>query len=196
VKEAAAKYNQPPRKLLDALRKRFPAEEWTMDSPLPQNFEEMVEQYRQEYVQAEESGLPKGEITTTAEAVQDNALMLEAIEYGVLESLSQLRREDMAYRAKVDTLSEIQTYESVRAAVWQGYHQKQAQARGTRMQQMGEDLKNAMLTQNTALGKHQADLVVSNMETNLKQTERRMELDAIVRLVSVLPQDNPQEVTT
>jgi hypothetical protein len=185
VKEAAAKYNQPPRKLLDALRKKFPEDDWTLDSLLPDSFEDMVSQYKQEYVEATESqGLPKGEITTTAEAVKDNALMLEAIEYGVLESLSQIRREDVAYMAQVDAITDIQTYETTYANVWTGYYNNQVTQRQERIEQIGEQLKTSMISRNETLGKQQGALVVGKMETTLRQTKRQMELDAVIEALN------------
>ncbi|MBW4595479.1 MAG: hypothetical protein KME46_21890 [Brasilonema angustatum HA4187-MV1] len=187
VKEAAAKYNQPPRKLLDALRKKFPEDDWTLDSLLPDNFEDMVEQHRQEYVEtfdSPESQLPKGEITTTAEAVKDNALMLEAIEYGVLESLSQIRRSDVAYMAQVDAITDIQTYETTYANVWTGYYNNQVTKRQERIEQIGEQLKTSMISRNETLGKQQGALVVGKMEANLKQTKRQMELDGVIEALN------------
>ena len=118
IKQAAEALGVPAKRLLNELKKKFPDQTWTVDSDLPDGFEEAVQEHSQEYAEASGVQLPKGELTTSESAVLDTRLILESIEYGVVEAISQLRSAELIESAQLNAVADIQAYESTYVGVW------------------------------------------------------------------------------
>src|SRR5579883_2970399 len=101
IKQAAQTFNLSSKKLLNEIKKKFPEQTWTVDSELPEGFEEAAKAHAQEYADASGVELPKGELTTSQDAVGDSQIILESIEYGVIEAISQMRSADRSEERRV-----------------------------------------------------------------------------------------------
>jgi hypothetical protein len=172
VKEAAEKYQLPVKKLLDELQRKFPEMNWSQQSELPEGFSEAVESHAQNYAEAE-TPLPKGEITNTQQAIADNRHHLEAIEYGVLEAIAQLRRDDVIITAHLDAVQDIQLYQSAYGKVWEGFYSKEVSNRSQRSQDIAERLKEMALTLNQDLGKRQGELIQTQVKIQTYQQKAK-----------------------
>ncbi len=155
----AAKLNIPPKKLISEFSKKFPEQSWTLDSEVPEGFEEAASTHAQEYAEASGVELPKGELTNIPDAVKDNRLILESIEYGVVEAIATLRSAYLIEAAQVDAVSDIQDYESSYNRVWESYFAKKAKTAHNQVNSL-TTRKLAKVTQlNSELGNRQGELI-------------------------------------
>ena len=181
----AAKLNIPPKKLLSEFSKKFPEQSWTLDSEVPEGFEEAASTHAQEYAEASGVELPKGELTNIPDAVKDNRLILESIEYGVVEAIASLRSAYLIEAAQVDAVSDIQDYESNYNRVWESYFVKKAQTAQKQANSLTER-KLAKVTQlNTELGNRQGELIRIQEQFRNSQTQAQVQtqaaLDALLK---------------
>ena len=75
ITQAAAALKVPAKKLLNEIIKKFPEQSWNVDSELPEGFEDAAKAHSQEYAEASGVELPKGELTTSEDAVLDTKLI-------------------------------------------------------------------------------------------------------------------------
>lgn len=89
LSDAAKILNTPVKELIDKMTKAVPQTTWKADTVLPQEFVEQLDIHSQEYQQV--AGLPKQEAQSAIEAVGESKLVLESLDYAILESLSDER---------------------------------------------------------------------------------------------------------
>ena len=89
LSDAAKILNIPVRELIDKMTKAVPQTTWKADTVLPQEFVEQLNVHSQEYQQV--SGLPKQEAQNAIEATGESKLVLESLDYAILESLADER---------------------------------------------------------------------------------------------------------
>jgi cell division protein ZapA (FtsZ GTPase activity inhibitor) len=174
VQEAAEKFRQPPRKLLDELQRKFPEQEWKLTSKLPEDFSEQVERFAREYMDDDDqdAGLPKAEITTTQEAVLDNRQLLEALEYGVLESLANLKYQDVQFLAQINAVEDIQAYQETYSSVWEKFFETQVTNSQNRGEAAQDSLKQRMMQRNQGVSKQQGTVIRLHHKRTREQEEQ------------------------
>ena len=89
LSDAAKILNTPVKELIDKMTKAVPQTTWKADTVLPPEFVEQLDIHSQEYQQV--AGLPKQEAQSAIEAVGESKLVLESLDYAILESLSDER---------------------------------------------------------------------------------------------------------
>ena len=180
IRQTAQKLNVPAKKLLSEFSKKFPEQSWTLDSEVPEGFEESAQSYAQEYAEASGVELPKGELTTSEAAVKDIKLILESIEYGVVEAISEMRSAELVESAQLDAVSDIQIYESSYNEVWEAYYRKKAQVSQqhevTRNQQKAKEL----IDLNNELGKRQGELIRTQEQFRNSQTKSHTQTQSVL----------------
>ena len=185
VRQAGETLNVSSKKLLNELKKKFPEQTWNLDSELPEGFEEAAQAHSKEYAEASGVQLPKGELTTSEAAVLDTKVILEALEYGLLEAISQLRCAELIESAQLDAVTDIQTYESTYTGVWESYYRKKEQQfqqhRVTRSQQKAKEL----IDLNNKVGERQGELIRSQEQfrnsLEKSQAQTQTVLDALLK---------------
>lgn len=185
VKQAAEALNVPSKRLVNELKKKFPEQSWTLDSELPPGFEEAAQAHSQEYAEASGVQLPKGAIATSEAAVLDTKLILESIEYGVVEAVSQMRSAELVQSAQLDAVADIQTYESSYNQVWEAYYRKKAQATEHQKVSRNQNKAKQLIDLNNQLGNRQGELIRTQEQFRNSQTQSQMQtqtvLDALLK---------------
>jgi hypothetical protein len=185
IKQVAQKFNLSSKKLLNEIKKKFPEQTWTLDSELPEGFEDAATAHAQEYADASGVELPKGELTTSQDAVGDSQIILESIEYGVIEAISQMRSADLIESAQLDAIADIQTYESSYNSVWEMYFKKKVKGTQQKSAQRNEQKAKHLIELNKQLGNRQGELIRTQQqlgnfrEESHKQTQ--LVMDALLK---------------
>lgn len=180
VKQAAEALNVPSKRLVNELKKKFPEQSWTLDSELPPGFEEAAQAHSQEYAEASGVQLPKGELTTSEAAVLDTKLILESIEYGVVEAISQMRSAELVQSAQLDAVADIQTYESSYNQVWEAYYRKKAQTTEHQKVSRNQQKAQELIALNNELGKRQGELIRHQEQFRNSQSQSHKEIQSIL----------------
>ncbi len=167
------------------MKRKFPEQSWTIDSDLPDGFEEAAKVHAQEYAEASGVELPKCELTTSEAAVMDTKLILESIEYGVVEAISQMRSDSLIESAQLDAVSDIQTYESAYNSVWEAYYRKKAQTSQQHKVNRNQQKAIQLIDLNNELGKRQGELIRTQEQFRnsqvQSQTQTQSVLDALLK---------------
>jgi len=185
IKETAQRLNLPPKKLLSEFSRKFPEQTWTLDSETPDGFEQAASSHAAEYAEASGVNLPKGQLSTLPEALKDNRLILESIEYGILEALSQMRSTRIIESAQIEAVSDIQDYESAYNRVWEGYFTKKAQTLNEQSEALSLHKLAKITRLNCDLGERQGELVRFQEQLKETQSDRQAQtqkaLDALLK---------------
>jgi len=185
VRQAGETLNVSSKKLLNELKKKFPEQTWTLDSELPEGFEAAAQAHTQEYAEASGVQLPKGAITTSEAAVLDTKVILEAMEYGLLEAISQLRCAELIESAQLDAVTDIQTYESTYAGVWESYYRKKAQDSQQHRASHNQHKAKELIKLNAKLGERQGELFKTQEQfrnsLEKSQAQTQTVLDALLK---------------
>ncbi len=180
IKAMAAKLNIPAKKLVSEFSKKFPEQNWTLDSEVPEGFESAASSHAQEYAEASGVELPKGSLTNIPDAVKDNRLILESIEYGVVEAIATLRSAYLIEAAQVDAVSDIQDYESNYNRVWESYYAKKAQTAQNQAKSLTVR-KLAKVTQlNAELGNRQGELIRVQEQFGNSQAQSQKQTQTVI----------------
>ncbi len=176
IKEMAARIpTTTAKKLLSEFARKFPEKSWTIDSDVPTGFDEAFDQHANEYAEASGVSLPKGQITQLPEALKDNKLILESIEYGVVEAVAQLRSQSLIQSAKLQALQDIQATESAYNSVWEQYFENRIDANKAKTETQGKEALNNSKQLNDDLGKRQGKLIQT--QTLLTASQRQTSTD-------------------
>ena len=185
ITQAAAALKVPAKKLLNEIIKKFPEQSWSVDSELPEGFEDAAKAHSQEYAEASGVELPKGELTTSEDAVLDTKLILESLEYGILEAIAQMRKGAITQSAQLDAVVDIQTYESSYNQVWEAYYRKKAQASQNHTTNRNQQKTKELIDINNELGKRQGELIRTQEQFRNSQTQSQSKtqtvLDALLK---------------
>ena len=185
IRTTAQRLSIPPKKLLSEFSKKFPEQTWTLDSETPEGFDEAASTHAQEYAEASGVKIPKGQLTNIPDALKDNRLILESIEYGVLEALSQMRSARIVESAQIEAISDIQDYESAYNRVWEGYFTKKAQTLNEQSEALSLQKLAKVIQLNCDLGERQGELI--RFQEQLKETQANSQaqtqkaLDALLK---------------
>lgn len=168
VNEFAHAYSITTKELLAELKTKFPGEKFTANTELPSRFERTVQEQAQEYAEVSQISLSQ----TGEDAITDPKVT-EAFHYGILEAVSQMRKEDFALDGQVSAVEDILTYRASYNEVWTLFHQGEVTHQELRNQGLSERLDAiAEQKQNEGkqLGKHdQIQACVSAIKKNLKE---------------------------
>ncbi len=185
IKAMATKLNIPAKKLLSEFSKKFPEQSWTLDSEVPEGFEEAASTHAQEYAEASGVELPRGELTSIPDAVRDNRLILESIEYGVVEAIAQLRTTSLIQASQLRAVRDIQESESAYSNVWESYFSKKAASTEAQTQAIAQQELQRITQLNSELGKRQGELIRTqeNHRNSQAQAQARTQatLDALLK---------------
>ncbi|GEM_PF-3484170 len=173
IKQAAEALNVQPKKLLNEIKKKFPEQTWTLDSELPDGFEEAAKQHAQEYAEASGVELPKGELTNTNEAVADSRIILESLEYGIQEALSDSKMQSLITSAQLSAVSHIQQYENAYSQVWEMYFNQEIARQDKRSEELAQNLKQTAIALNNDLGKRRGELIAAQQRLMKLQQESK-----------------------
>ncbi len=180
IREMASKLNIPPKKLLSEFSKKFPEQAWVLDSEVPEGFEEAVSSHAHEYAEASGVELPKGELTNIPDAVKDNQLILDSIEYGVLEAIAQIRSAYLAETAQIEAMGDIQDFESIYNSVWESHLIKKAQDAQFQAKALAARSLAKTTQLNSDLGKRQGELIRLQEHLNQVQSESETQIQQIL----------------
>lgn len=106
LSDAAKILNTPVKELIDKMTKAVPQQVWKADTVLPQEFVEQLNVHSQEYQQV--VGLPKQESQNAIEAVGESQLVLESLDYAILESLADERTYQLLIESAQQAVSDYQ----------------------------------------------------------------------------------------
>jgi hypothetical protein len=171
VNEFAHAYNITTKELLAELKSKFPGQKFTANTELPSGFERTVQEQAQEYAQISDIVLPEtsSDIAQTGEdAIVDHKVQ-EAFHYGILEAISQMRKEDFALDGQVSAVEDILTYRASYNEVWTLFHQGEVTHQELRNQGLSDRLDAIAETKQNMgkqLGKHEQ---IAKCVTNTKQ---------------------------
>lgn len=180
LKEAAEKLGCTQRKLIDELSKKFPGQTWKGDSELPQEFVDVIAVHANDYIETSSPTLPFGELTTTDAAVKDSRIVLEAIEYGILEALSDAKMHSLVTAAQLNAIRDIQQYQNAYSEIWEMYFNQEIDKQDQHSSELAQKLKTMVIALNNDLGKRQGELVVKQTQISQKQTESQRNSQLLV----------------
>lgn len=175
IKQMAQKLNTTPRKLLSEFMRKFPEQTWTVDSELPEGFEDAASTHAQEYAEASGMDLPKGAITSMPEALKDNKVILESIEYGIIEAISQMRSQALIQSAKLQAIRDIQETESAYNSVWEAYFENKSAATRKQSEATNKRETENSVNLNNDLGKRQGQMI--RTQATLSEYQIQTDLD-------------------
>lgn len=181
VKQAAEALNVSSKKLLNELKKKFPDQAWTLESELPEGFETAAKQHAAEYAEASGVELPKGELTNTNEAIADSRIILESLEYGIQEALSDSKMQALIVNAQLNAVRDIQAYEDSYSQVWQMYFNQEIARQDKRSESLANNLKSSAIALNNSLGKRQGELIVRQEQLMKSQQELKNSSQEILK---------------
>jgi len=181
VKQAAEALNVSSKKLLNELKKKFPDQAWTLESELPEGFESAAKQHAQEYAEASGVELPKGQLTTTNEAIADSRIVLEAIEYGILEALGDSKMHEMITTAQLNAVRDIQEYQNAYAGVWELFFEQEIAKRDQRSSQFADQLKQSSLALNAQLAERSGKLLQKGQQMEKLREESKNSSQEILK---------------
>jgi hypothetical protein len=110
LSDAAKILNTPVRELIDRMTKAVPETTWKADTILPSEFVEQLNVHSQEYQQV---GLPKQEAQNAIEAVGESKLVLESLDYAILESLADERTYQLLVESAHQAVDDYQQAKTV-----------------------------------------------------------------------------------
>lgn len=177
IKQMAQKLNTTPRKLLSEFIRKFPEQTWTVDSELPEGFEDAASNHAQEYAEASGMDLPKGAITSMPEALKDNKVILESIEYGIIEAISQMRSQSLIQSAKLQAIRDIQETESAYNSVWEAYFETKSAAARKQSETTNLQTTEASINLSNELGKRQGAMIRIQASLNDYQQQNTTDID-------------------
>lgn len=176
INEAAHAYAISTKELLGELKDKFPGQKFTANTELPEGFERTVQEQAEEYAQASDITLPEttGDITQAGEDAIVDPKVTEAFHYGILEAISQMRKEDFALDGQISAVEDILTYRASYNEVWSIFNQGELTAQQVRNEGLSQRLDAIAETKQTMgkqLGKD-AQIEACLVHTKLQLKER------------------------
>ena len=160
VSEAAKILNTPVKDLIESLIQKVPSVDWKKDTELPQEFVDQLNLHSQEYQQV--AGLPKQESQNAIEAIKDSRIVLESLEYAILESLADERTYQLLIESANQAVDDFQQSEVVYTEVISQLANQKLQRLKERRRQIEEKYSNSAMGRSKALGELQGKLVVQS----------------------------------
>lgn len=120
ISEAAEYLQTTPKKIINELSKKSPEINWTVNSEVPDELVQIIENKAQEY---RETSAPQVEGRLTI--AESSAIIQESIEFGLLEAIESYQVEAMNYSGQVSAALQIQAFKQGEFSVWQAYFDSQ-----------------------------------------------------------------------
>lgn len=160
VSDAAKILNTPVKDLIESLIQKIPHIDWKKDTELPQEFVEQLNLHSQEYQQV--AGLPKQEAQNAIESIKDSRIVLESLEYAILESLADERTYQLLIESANQAVDDFQQSEVVYTEVISKLAEQKLQRLKERRKQIEEKYSNCAVERSKVLGELQGKLVVQS----------------------------------
>lgn len=176
VSELAEYAGLPVEQMAKKLFKLAPDVNWKESTPVPDKLAETFMKANDEYKGTEALALAPSE----GMALQASLLNYEAAEYALLEAMNEVDIADVITTAISETLTEIDTYESTKAQVWNKYIQSKITNKNARVK--ANHCKIKELETKLQTGATAEFTKTSNLKTNAKTSKEQAE----AFLVSVL----------
>lgn len=151
INEVAHTYGITTKDLIAELKTKFPGQKFTANTELPEGFERTVQEQAEEYAEVSDITLPDttGEMTQTGEDAIVDQKVQEAFHYGILEAISQMRKEDFALEGQVSAVEDILTYRASYNEVWSIFNQGELTVQQVRNEGLSQRLDAIAETKQT-----------------------------------------------
>ena len=120
ILEAAEYLQTTPKKIINELSKKSPEINWTVNSEVPDELVQIIENKAAEY---RETSAPQVEGRLTV--AESSTIIQESIEFGILEAIESYQIGAMSYSGQVSAALEIQAFEQGKSSVWEAYFNSQ-----------------------------------------------------------------------
>lgn len=160
LSDAAKILNTPVRELIDKMTKAVPETTWKADTILPQEFVEQLNVHSQEYQQV--VGLPKQEAQNAIEAVRESTLVLESLDYAILESLADERTYQLLVESAHQAVSDYQQAKAVYTEIITDLACKDIGQLQERRKSFDSKISQSAMSRSKSLGELQGRLAVQS----------------------------------
>lgn len=168
LSDAAKILNTPVKELIDKMTQAVPETAWKADTVLPVEFVEQLNVHSQEYQQV--VGLPKQEAQNAIEAVGESKLVLESLDYAILESLSDERTYQLLIESAQQAVSDYQQAKVVYSEIISQLATEDINILQERRQNFDAKISQSAMGRSKTLGELQGRLVVQSQ--NLQKSRQ------------------------